>query len=442
MKKPLVLLLFTILLLTGCAPKWEDSLYEQKPALYSYIIGENKNKQTNIEKNADAYITPASCQKVVTALLAYKSLGPDYQYQTTLYRSQDGRDNMLSFSGDPTLTADRLIELLEPLKNSLIKGTLILDMSAFQTPQYSPYWMITDIGSEPPISAMAVDWNEINLYVKPTSLGQNAKIEWDTPFYALVGEVLTTEDPSLIHLKWEGNTIRVAGHIQVMAEVVHKTLSPPDLDFYLGEKLKHVLRLLNIQANVLIIRDKKQLPQNTVEISHLKSGRLADFLAPALKKSDNLVFDSLYLTLLNQHAADEVRDWAEGDLIIKQLLKDYFGLDMETALFVDGSGLSRYNRIQTQQLFELLKVGYQEKDFVEALAVPGEIGTKLEKRMDLPKTVRAKTGTLSGINCLCGYNMRDGDMETFVFFSNAFLPPSREMHKAQDQFLKEYFHAR
>jgi D-alanyl-D-alanine carboxypeptidase/D-alanyl-D-alanine-endopeptidase (penicillin-binding protein 4) len=112
---------------------------------------------------------------------------------------------------------------------------------------------------------------------------------------------------------------------------------------------------------------------------------------------------------------------------------------MDKALFVDGSGLSRYNRIQPRQLFKLLQKAYVVKEFVVALACTGEENTTLKNRTTLPSGIRAKTGTMCGINCLCGYNVSDSTPQAFVIGGHNFAPPLSDIHPILDGFIADCF---
>ena len=113
-------------------------------------------------------------------------------------------------------------------------------------------------------------------------------------------------------------------------------------------------------------------------------------------------------------------------------------MNMEKALLVDGSGLSRYNRLQPKQLFEILKQGYSTKEFVAALATPGEANSTLEKRKILSTETKAKTGNMSGMSCLCGYHVKGKNTKAFVMIANSFSPPSSEIFPVLDNFLVHY----
>jgi hypothetical protein len=54
--------------------------------------------------------------------------------------------------------------------------------------------------------------------------------------------------------------------------------------------------------------------------------------------------------------------------------------------------------------------------------------------LDVGAYESAKTGSMSGINCLCGYN--DGtNPKAFVFMANSFAPPVKELWDVMDHFI-------
>ena len=419
--------LLILLLLTGCSTEYRDRLYKQKPAFYAYILGDLQGRYINTEHYADVYATPASCQKVITALLAYKALGVDYRYQTKLYATKkEGvlHDVFIQFSGDPTLSTEALVELLKPLKNKTIHGSFILDASLFKTPPYSTNIMGYDKGSQyaQPVSAINIDKNLITVFAQSTSLGKAARLRNDAG-YGIDSLVKTSSDPSSIKLQWKGQRIQAKGSINPQDTPLLLEISPEEIDPYVRHKIQNVLKRLKIKARLCIVHDSIELPVKARLLKTIESETLGIIIPPALKVSDNFLFDSLYLSLIQKHSPNPIEDWHEGDPVIKDLIKHHFDMDVNKALFVDGSGLSRHNRIQPRQIFEILQKGYATKVFVEALPSPGEKNTTLEKRNTLPPNLQAKTGSLFGINCLCGYGTQGRKPRAFVIITNSFAPP-------------------
>ncbi len=431
--------LVAILLLTGCSTQDHHRLYKQKPAFYSYILGDVQDLRIHTEHYADVYATPASCQKVITALLAYKALGEDYRYKTSMYFTQkEGsiQDVFVRFSGDPTLGLENLVELFKPLKNKTIHGTLILDGSLFKTPDYSTNIMGYDKGSKyaQPLSAINIDKNLITISVQSTSLGKAAHLHNDAG-YPINSLVKTSSDPSAVKLQWNEKAIQAKGSINPQDKILKIQISPEEIDPYVQYKIRSILKRLKIKAKIRIVHRTISLPVKAKLLKTIESSTLAEIIPPALKVSDNFVFDSLYLTLIQKQSPNPIEDWHEGDPIIKELIKHYFDVDASKALFVDGSGLSRHNRIQPRQIFEILKKGYKTKAFVNALPSPGEINTTLEKRNTLPSNLKAKTGSLFGISCLCGYGMQNRKTKAFVIITNSFSPPTQETLDVIDKWI-------
>ncbi len=429
-----------ILLLAGCASD-HRSLYDKKPAFYAYIFGDVEGDRIIAEYEADVYATPASCQKIITALLAYKTFGGDWTYETKLFvtkKRSKTQDVIISFSGDPTFQRDDLVKLLTPLKGSQISGRIILDASLYKTPPHSPNIIIDDVGTDyaQPVSAMTVDKNIILVTVEAGKDSSPARLT-NTMGYVMDADVMTSTAPSSIKLKWRGDRIVAMGNMNADLPLLELKISPVDIDPYMIRKVRSVLEELKIKGKVEVIRDENQLPTGLTVIHSVRSAPLRVMIPPALKASDNLVFDSLYLKIIHHQKPVGIIDWGQGDEIIKSLIKQHFGIDMGKALLVDGSGLSRYNRIQPRKLFELLRKGHSVKEFVEALPSPGELNTTLVKRTHLPLGIKAKTGGMSGINCLCGYYRGTGNVKSFVIMASSFAPPASEMYPVMDAFIHD-----
>lgn len=411
-----ILVLF--LLLTGCS----HNLYKQKSAFYSYIIGDTKGNRITAEHASKVHVTPASCQKVITALVALKELGPNYRYKTTLFNSN--QDIIISFSGDPTLTSDDLELLLASIKNKRIKGKIILDASAFQAPPHSPYIIIDDIGKNyaSPVSSINIDHNLINFRVVPSTIS-NPLIISDAK-YKIVSTITSSKKPSFIKASWDKDTIFLTGNVNIN-EVHEFQISPNQIQPFIIQKIKALVDKLGIKGKI-------QMTTRTLNygklINQITSKSLKKILEPALKQSDNLVFDSLYLTML------QIQDWRYGDNAMKKLIKKHYGIDFNNAVIVDGSGLSRYNQIQPYQLFALLKKSHEVPEFINLLPYPGENRSTLARRINLPNHIKAKTGNMQGISCLCGYSKS----KTFVIVTNSFAPPSSNMFEIMDKFLFKY----
>lgn len=423
---------FIILLLSGCS-SFPQNLYKQKPAFYSYIIADAKTGHIYEEYAADVYATPASCLKTITALIALKHLGVDYQFETKLYKSKN-HDIVISFSGDPTFTSEKLLTLLKPIKGS--KNTrIIINASIFNTSPHSPNIVVDDIGTYygSPISGANIDWNRIIIKVMPSEIGKKAKISNDVG-YKIVSTLETNSDKSSIKFTMDEEHIKATGNINIKDEPIDAKISPKNIDPYILRKVKAVLKKLNIEGEVVIIHDKNKLPEKLTLLATEKSDKLKELIIPAMKISDNLVFDALYLKII--HSVDPaIDDWSKGNKIIKELIKQYLDIDIGDNLIVDGSGLSRYNRIQPRMLMKILQKGYNIPEFVASLDASGSKGGCLERHPNLAANIIAKTGSMSGISCLCGYSINTNKPGVFVIMASSFSPPLKDIFSITDKFI-------
>lgn len=427
------------ILLTGCVSADHQSLYDDKPGFYSYVLGDVNDDEPVMQHAAAAYVNVASCQKTVTALLALKSLSADYQFQTQLFiRKVAGKvhDAVIKFVGDPTLTSAQLITLLEPLRNTTFKGHLILDASLFQVPEHSFNLMLDDIGTyyAPPMSSMILDGDLIYLTLTPGTIKAPVHVSNDVDF-TIDNKLLTTDQESSFKIFWENNRIVIKGTVRYASEPQTLKITPQYSHDYMILKIQKIMEALNIKAAVKIINDSQKIPRDIILVNTVSSKPLKDILPPALAISNNVVFDSLYLTIVDKHSDIAIHDWNQGDKIYKELIQQYFKIDMDKANFVDGSGLSRYNRIQPRQLWTILKQGYALGDFVESMPYPGQPRSTVKKRLDLDQSLRVKTGSMSGISCLCGYSNKITNPKVFVIITNSFAPPASEIHTVMDKFI-------
>lgn len=73
------------------------------------------------ELNAGKLVSPASTQKLVTLAAAADTLGSDYQFQTSIYKSTNN-DLYIKLGADPYLSSNDLKTLLTAAKE---KGLLL-----------------------------------------------------------------------------------------------------------------------------------------------------------------------------------------------------------------------------------------------------------------------------------------------------------------------------
>ena len=100
------------------------------------------------ERNSEARFVPASSIKLFTAAAALKCLGEDDCFETRVMTDGEIQKKVLKGdcylvgSGDPSLTAMDLLELVEGMGDlEKIEGDLVLDLSCFEDAPWGPGWM-------------------------------------------------------------------------------------------------------------------------------------------------------------------------------------------------------------------------------------------------------------------------------------------------------------
>jgi len=146
------------------------------------------------------------------------------------------------------------------------------------------------------------------------------------------------------------------------------------------------------------VRRERDVPVGT-RLAELRSP-LDDILIPINTASVNGVADQLFLAL-GQAIAGEGTRAGGSDATARAL--DRLDVPRAGLVQVDGSGLSRLNRVTAHQITSLLRAVLARDPrtaelFLGSLAVAGERGTLEDRMSDTPAEgrVHAKTGWISG----------------------------------------------
>ena len=148
------------------------------------------------------------------------------------------------------------------------------------------------------------------------------------------------------------------------------------------------------------------LPKDAVLLCQ-RSHSLEDVLVPMMKDSNNLYAESVFYQIGAATGARPAKSSHARNAIKRTLHKA--GITGSHYKIADGSGLSLYNYVTPELLTKLLVYAYRHPSIYRflyvSLPVAGEDGTLKKRMKDTPAqiSVRAKTGTLTGISSLAGY---------------------------------------
>lgn len=418
-------------------------------ALVAQKVGSNTPL---IDYNAQQMALPASTQKVVTALAALLQLGPDYRFVTNFETNGKLNNNTLSgdlvirFSGDPTLTRQQIRNMVNALKQigiHKVDGDLIVDISAFASHDKAPGWVWNDMTqcfSAPPAAAI-IDRNCFSVSLYPSDkAGEMAYIK-TASFYPvnMFSEVKTLAKGSpearyceLDVVPGELNRYTLTGCLTQRSEPLPLAFAVQNGASYSGAIVKNELQVAGIELSGAVKKRTQPTPQSQVLVK-TKSKPLHDLLKIMLKKSDNMIADTVFRTIGRDYYGVP-GTWRSGSDAVRQVLKQKAGIDLGNTVMVDGSGLSRHNLITPATMMQVLQFiakNDQQLDYISMLPLAGHDGT-LRYRGGLDEAgvngkVSAKTGALQGVYNLAGFiTTASGEKVAFVQFISAYAVPQSQ----------------
>ncbi len=389
------------------------------------VVVDLSSGQTLYSRNAERLYIPASNMKLFSEAATLMALGPDYRFKNQLSTSASQlhqgvlQGNLyLHLSGDPSFTRDDLRTLLASLKEwniTSIQGDVIIDSSLASVNAYPPGWLTADLSYSygAPIAPLMLDSNRLTVIVNPgAKIGEPAivEVEDDNEGAIVINNQATTganaKECGVGFTLDQENKLTVRGCVALGQGAVQQRLAIKNPLMYAQGMIKNQLAKANILFYGQVHLGKA--PAGSLLIATEHSKPVSQLMADTLKPSDNLYADSLYL-----HTAAQINgsplNWNEAQPVIKNFLQQQTGIDLKKSIFTDGSGLSRYNLVTPEQTISLLKFLYQRfplsYEYIAALPISGRDGT-LQKRFKIPTQqgfVRAKTGTMTGMNSLSGY---------------------------------------
>jgi|TARA_A100001391_G_scaffold142758_1_gene100556 D-alanyl-D-alanine carboxypeptidase/D-alanyl-D-alanine-endopeptidase (penicillin-binding protein 4) len=374
-----------------------------------------KTGKTLIAQREDQLQPPASLQKLVTALAAKLYLKDDFRFVTRLERNKE--DVIIRFSGDPNFSSDDLDGLFKTLRanQSVIKGNLYINGAAFDDYERAiglP-WDNLGVCYSAPSSSISIDKNCAmgNLYVKPGAskaqvlLSAKKPINIDTSSLQIIKTNVSDDDYCQMKLLAdEQNHYQIGGCINEASLPVKLKFALQNTTAYAKSSIEEALNKAGIQLKGKIIRDDNK---NGAVITEHQSAPLDALVRQMLKRSDNLIADNILKTIGHQFYKQS-GSYENGIAALQHILKQQANIDLSHAMLVDGSGLSRNNRLSASQLIQVVSYIFKhpELGLISDLPVSGESGTLAFRssvnKPPLKGQIQAKTGTLYGTYNLAG----------------------------------------
>ncbi len=408
----------------------------------SVVVKNISTKDTVYSLNGRTPMHPASTLKLVTTAASVDTLGADYSFKTSLYKSTNN-DLYFKLSGDPLLSSKNLDKMVKTARDKKITPkNVYVDDSAFDKVEWGEGWQWDDALNPlmPKFSVYNLNKNLLKIDALPTTNGMPATVSIKPNYPITYMNYVTTNLTQTSWLKAEknpeiANTINVLGNVSKSA-TIYIPLNNPKLNFML--RLADIFKDSKIEYFGKFTNAK--LPKTNIYLVDEVQHGILPMLGLIIKNSDNLVAESLF------KAAGA--EWAEAQGSFensKKMLDAYFeklGIEAQDIRIVDGSGVSK-NNLMTADFMANFLVYLSEQDGFEniemLLPTPSE-GTLKNRMLYFKDNLRAKTGTLADTSAIAGYiTSKRGKTYAFDIMINDAKTSSADKKNIEEQILRSLY---
>ena len=409
----------------------------------------------------DTPFMPASNGKLAVGAATLDFFGSDYTFKTWL--AIDGQDLWLIGSGDPGIgdnaiakksggtTMTVLDEWADALKRrgvTNLRGNLYYYDRELDDQLTHPSWSkgyITDWYAAP-IAGLNFNNNCIDISVKPTSPGQPAEYTIIPPTrnvgVRVVNKVVTGRgDTPDAEREIESNVFTITGATTRPMDLKSEAIKDPAPFF--ADALRTHLESKGITIAGQTLRAPAPLNGKLVppkaKVVAVHETKMSDAISRINKQSQNNFAEGFIKMLGRAYAKKQGRDepgsWVNGSEAVFAFLKKN-RIDTNGIAIVDGSGLSRDNRVTSRMISDVFRVMWRHRDkqtYFDSLTISGVDGTIGKRMDDLKGRVHAKTGYIGGVRSLSGYVQNDdGHWLIFSIIYNGFSGAAAPYEAMQD----------
>ncbi len=413
----------------------------------------------------------ASNTKLFTTAAALDRLGPGYFFETEiLWRGEivegvlhgdmaviGGGDPNLSgrfYQGDSFGAFRPWAEAFRRLGVERIDGDLHLLPGIFDDQWVHPDWPRDQLTRwyEAPVAGLSFNDNCVLVKVDAGQRsGSAAQVETvpPLPIFDIANKARTVGRPkdqwlsidrqnSGAEVPGGSDLLAVRGGIYLRSESYDKWVTVSDPVGYFGAALRQAFAEEGVTLGGAVQRPE-DLSGGGWRRLLMHHGDLLSTLEVINKRSQNFYAESVLKVLGSELCG--AGSWERGLAVVSEFLSE-IGIAEGSYQMADGSGMSRNNRFQPQQLTHLLRHMFFHPwgdEYVRTLPFSGEVDLKWERRLahaPYKGNVLAKTGYLSGVSTLSGYaKASSGKIYAFSILLNSIRGP-QQAKKAQDRIVQ------
>ena len=331
-------------------------------------------------KNADKKRVPASILKIFTALVALHYLGNDYRFPTEFYLDEQSNLKIKGY-GDPLLVSEVIIKISQVLavllQNTQPMNDLVIDDSYFSQPLTIPGISSSPQPYDAPNGALCVNFNTVNF--KHTSQGY-VSAEPQTPLLPFVIQKIKASKLNKGRIVFSHNKNEIA--------------------IYAGKLFQYFLEKQGIRFTGKVKLARINAKTDRLIFKYDSAYSLAQIVAKLLEHSNNFTTNQL-LIATGAEIIGSPGTLAKGVTIARDYAKNMLGI--EDMSIVEGSGISRDNKVSAAQMDKVLQ------EFLPYHYLMRREGREYYK-----------TGTLHGISTRAGYiESADGGLYRYVIMFNS-----------------------
>jgi len=343
------------------------------------ILVTDAKGQIILEKNADQKRMPASILKIFTSLVALHYLGDDYRFPTEFYLDKQSNLKIKGY-GDPLLISEVISKISQVLavllKNSQPLNDLVLDDSYFQQPLTIPGITSSTQPYDAPNGSLCVNFNTVSF--KRTSQG------------------FVSAEPQTPLLPFVMKKIKASGLKQGRIVFSH---NKNEIPLYAGKLFQYFSEKQGVRFNGKVKLGRINAKTDRLIFRYVSSSSLAEIVVKLLEHSNNFTTNQL-LIATGAKIIGPPGTLAKGVAIASDYAKEM--LNIEGITIVEGSGISRDNRIAAVQMDQILL------EFLPYHHLMRRQGREFYK-----------TGTLYGVSTRAGYIKRSaGEFYRYVIMFN------------------------
>lgn len=396
------------------------SLEEKLQDHTGFMLYDLQKKEAVYEFQSNRYFTPASNTKTFTFYTALVLLGdsvPALQY------IEKGDSLIFRGTGDPSFLYSKAFDSRKTFDFlKLTDKQLFLVEDNFFTEPMGPGWAWDDyyyrFSSER--SAFPIYGN----FFSGEYNGQSLKI--NPAFFAYQVSVVDTTEDTKIERDLGSNKIKFSPGRKNQKKKW-------DVPFRTSTSIAAELLSDTLKKKVHVLEN---IAWDSVQT--LYSVPVDSMYKPIMQPSDNFVAEQILMI-----CANVLSDSLKPEIAIDYMKKNYLNDLPDKPLWVDGSGLSRYNLVTPRSMVRLWEKIYErvpQERLFSIIAVGGKTGTLKNAYKNQPPYIYGKTGTLSNNHNISGFIVtKKGRILIFSFMNNNHPASSNMVRDEMEKLLKSLY---